>query len=60
MKKKTIKRNELSNIRMAAGNEKRISKVICDGHVKEWVGIGWIDLGLPTKQQERCLTHVKD
>jgi hypothetical protein len=39
---KTIKRFELSNLRMAAGNEKKYSTVVIDGQVKRWVGIGWI------------------
>jgi hypothetical protein len=43
-KQKTIKRSELSNFKMASGNEKRISKVILDGFVEEWVAIGWITL----------------
>ena len=30
---------------MTTGGEDRISKIILDGVVKEWVGIGWIDIG---------------
>jgi len=41
---KTVKRSELSHIRMVCGNEKKYSKVIVDGKVKEWVAIGWIDI----------------
>lgn len=41
---KTVKRSKLSNLRMAAGQEKHYDVVILDGRVKEWVGIGWIDL----------------
>lgn len=55
---KTIKRSALQNIRMTAGGEKRIKKVILDGTVREWVGIGWIDCGAPTSQQKRVLRHV--
>ena len=45
--KKTIDRSELTNHKMVAGNESKYSKVILDGVLKEWVGIGWIDLGEP-------------
>ena len=41
---KIIKRSEVSNTKMIAGNEKKYTKVIDDGVVKEWVGIGWIAL----------------
>jgi hypothetical protein len=40
---KTVKRSELSNMKMVAGNEKKYDAVIVDGVVKEWVGIGWIE-----------------
>lgn len=43
-KQKIIKRSKLSTIAMTCGNEKKISKVILDGFVEEWVGIGWITL----------------
>lgn len=55
---KTIDSAELSNSRMVAGNERRIRKVIVDGTVREWVGIGWIDCGKPTRDQTRRLRHV--
>jgi hypothetical protein len=29
---------------MTAGNEKTIKRVILDGKLMEWVGIGWITL----------------
>lgn len=44
-KQKIIKRSELSLIAMTCGNEKKISKVILDGFIEEWVGIGWINIG---------------
>jgi hypothetical protein len=40
----TVKRAELSTLRMTAGNEKRYPLVILDGVVKEWIGFGWINL----------------
>lgn len=36
---------KLSKIAMVAGNEERFEIVIDRGVVKEWVGIGWIDIG---------------
>lgn len=38
----TVKRSELSIIKMTDGNENKYQTVIDNGVVKEWVGIGWI------------------
>ena len=35
---------ELSKMKMASGNEATYSVVIDNGVLKEWVGIGWIEL----------------
>ena len=35
---------ELSKRAMAAGNEVKYAIVIDEGTVKEWVGIGWVEL----------------
>jgi len=43
MKNKTVKRSELSTMKMVAGNEKKYDAVIVKGVVMEWVGIGWIE-----------------
>ena len=58
---KTIKRSELSNLRMSAGNEKKFTIIIdTDNQIKEWVGIGWIGKDQATdKDREKYLT-VKD
>ncbi len=37
-----VLRSELTNLRMVAGNEKKYSRVVIDGALKEWVGIGWV------------------
>lgn len=42
---KPVSFHDVSTIAMVVRNEKTISKVIHDGVVKEWVGIGWITLG---------------
>ena len=41
---KTVKASELSNLRMATGGEKKYSRVIVNGVLQEWVGIGWIEI----------------
>ena len=45
MTKKTVSRAELSNLKMTCGNEKKYSRVIIDGEVRNWVGIGWVNEG---------------
>ena len=45
---------------MAAGNEKKYSIVIIDGVKKEWVGIGWIDIGKPTVKDKITYPTVED
>lgn len=47
---KTVRASELSKFRMVAGNEKKYRFVIDDGIVKDWVGIGWVDVGKATKE----------
>lgn len=41
----TVKRSDLSAWKMVAGNEDRYPVVVDDGRRKDWVGIGWIDIG---------------
>lgn len=53
-----VKRSELTNLRMVAGNDRKYDKVIIDGRVKEWVGIGWIDLGVPSDADRLLLPEV--
>ena len=40
----TVAARELNSVAMAQGNEHKYSIVIDEGVVKEWVGIGWIEL----------------
>lgn len=47
---KKVKVEKLRNITMAAGGEKKITKVIDGGNLKEWVGIGWITLRRATNE----------
>lgn len=45
---------------MAAGNERKYNKVILDGNVQEWVGIGWIDLYKATEKDRQKYPTVID
>lgn len=47
---KTVHAREVSNIKMVSGNEKKYTKIIHNGIVKEWVGIGWIPLNEATQE----------
>lgn len=60
MSHKTIKRAELSTLRMVAGGEKRHPQVIEAGRVKEWIGFGWIDLREATADDLATLPHIID
>jgi hypothetical protein len=56
-----IKRKDVSTIAMVEGGETRISKVVVDGRVMEWVGIGWIDVtDTTTPAERRSLPVVED
>ena len=57
---KTIKRSECSRIRMVAGNEKKFSRVIDDGIVKNWVGFGWVDEGAATPEDYKRYPELED
>lgn len=41
---------DLRTISMVTKNEKNYQTVIHAGIIKDWVGIGWIELGKPTKE----------
>lgn len=56
----TVKRQDLAPIRMTTGGEKKHPKVILDGHVKEWVGFGWIDLGEADEADRKLYPVVVD
>lgn len=55
-----VQRRELTTIRMVAGNENLYPIVIDDRTVKEWVGIGWIDLRRATADDFTKYPIVKD
>lgn len=58
--RKTVKRAHLSPLHMAAGAERKHPRVIDGGHVKEWVGIGWIEVREATKADLAAYPHVID
>ncbi len=48
---------EVTNSAMIAGNEKKYTHIILNNIVKQWVGIGWIDLHIAsTKDLEKYPT----
>jgi hypothetical protein len=49
---------EVSSVAMVAGNEARIEKVIHEGMVKHWVGIGWIDIREATPHDFQTIPQV--
>lgn len=53
-----LRRGDVTNAKMVAGNERRFTRVVVDGRVKCWVGIGWVDEGDPTPAQLRSLPLV--
>lgn len=55
-----VKRRDLSKLAMVAGGEKKITQVILDDLVYQWVGIGWVCEGSPTAVQRRTLPIVVD
>lgn len=50
---------KLSTLSMVAGNEKRVRFVIDGGMLKEWVGIGWIDIRKATAADRKKYPEVR-
>lgn len=55
---KTVKYNQVSNRAMVAGNEKKIGFIIHNGVVKQWVGIGWVELREATADDKKKYPKV--
>lgn len=55
-----LPRHAVSTIAMVNGNERKHSKVICDGRVMQWVGFGWVDEGPPSAADRRRLPRVEE
>ena len=60
MKPDPVKRSELSILRMVAGNEDLYTKVVDGDRLREWVGIGWVDVGMATEEHRTLYPTVKD
>ena len=45
---------------MVAGNEKKYSRIILDGVVKNWVGFAWVDEGKASIEDKRNYPIVVD
>lgn len=58
MKPDPVKRSELSNLRMVVGNEDLYTKVVDGDRLKEWVGIGWVDVGMATEEHRTLYPTV--
>jgi len=56
---KIVQATELSKFKMVGGNEKKYKAVIDDGILKEWVGIGWIDLREATEKDSEKFPVVQ-
>lgn len=56
---KPVKYRDVSTIAMVARNEGKIKKIIHEGEVKEWVGIGWVTLRKATDLDYRKIPEVK-
>lgn len=54
----TVKKSELTNLKMVQGNERLYPKVIVGDAVREWVGFGWIDTGVATEDDLRKYPKV--
>jgi hypothetical protein len=56
--RKEVRAEECSSFKMVSGNEKRLTRVIDDGVVKNWVGIGWVSEGSASEADRGELPHV--
>lgn len=54
----TVKKSELTTLRMVQGNERLYPKVIIEGVLREWVGFGWIPLGPATEEDLKKYPRV--
>lgn len=55
-----VHRDQLAPWRMIAGNEDIYHTVVDDDRLKEWVAIGWIDIGPATTEHRVLYPTVKD
>ena len=60
MSREQVTREELTKLRMVAGNEKRYSYIVDGDRVLQWVGIGWVEVRRPTAEDLESLPVVVD
>jgi hypothetical protein len=58
-KTRWIEAERLSSIRMTTGGEKEVRFVIDGSKLKEWVGIGWIEVRTATCEDRRNYPEVR-
>jgi len=58
-KPKPVSFRDVSTIAMVAGKEKEIERIIHNGVVKLWVGIGWIEDRIATPYDYQKYPEVK-
>ena len=57
---KTVKASDCDTMKMVAGNEKKFTTIIHNGHRKHWVGFGWVDEGEATDEDKKKFPTVLD
>lgn len=57
--RRTVSYDDVSLIAMSTGGQRRHPIIIHEGIVKEWVGIGWIDLREATPDDKQKYPEVK-
>lgn len=57
-KPKALKRKDIANSAMVAGNEDEFTEIILDGVVKKWVGIGWVEVRKATQEDYQKIREV--
>jgi hypothetical protein len=55
-----VKRADLMTWKMVAGNEDTYNIVIDGDRLKQWVAIGWIDIGMATDEHRTLYPTIKD
>ena len=55
-----VSRAQLATWRITAGNEDVYSIVVDGDRLKQWVAIGWIDIGMATDEHRAIYPTVKD
>lgn len=57
---KPVDAARLTNLKMTAGGEAKLKRVVQGGILKEWVGIGWIEVRAATRSDRKRYPEVKE